>query len=60
MGERKEVAYGQRAGEVAAERAVHFAEGGDYRRAVQYHQRAAERAAQRSAYQEAMTQWCPI
>jgi predicted ATPase len=54
MGERKEVAYGQRAGEIAAELAVHFAEGGDYHRAVQYLQRAAERATQRSAYVEAI------
>jgi DNA-binding winged helix-turn-helix (wHTH) protein/tetratricopeptide (TPR) repeat protein len=54
MGERKEVAYGQRAGEIAAELALHFEQGRDYRRAVQYLQRAAERAAQRSAHQEAI------
>ncbi len=54
MGERQEAAYGQRAGEIAAELAVHFAEGGDYYRAVQYRQRAAEQAVQRSAHQEAI------
>jgi DNA-binding winged helix-turn-helix (wHTH) protein/predicted ATPase len=55
MGERKEAAYGQRAGEIAAELALHFEQGREYRKAVRYLQQAAERAAQRSAYQEAIT-----
>jgi tetratricopeptide (TPR) repeat protein len=54
MGERKAAAYGNRAREIAVELAVHFEQGRDYRRAVQYLQRAAERATQRSAYEEAL------
>jgi tetratricopeptide (TPR) repeat protein len=52
IGERKEVAYGQRAGEIAAELALHFEQGRDYRKAVHYLQQARENAARRSAYQE--------
>jgi predicted ATPase len=54
MGERKEAAYGQRAGEIAAELALHFEQGRNYRKAVQYLQQAGENAVRRSAYQEAI------
>jgi predicted ATPase/DNA-binding winged helix-turn-helix (wHTH) protein len=54
MGERLEAAYGQRASEVAAELAVHFEQGREYRRAICYHQQAAETAMQRNAHQEAI------
>ncbi|MBI3303934.1 MAG: AAA family ATPase [Deltaproteobacteria bacterium] len=54
IGERKEAAYGNRAGEIAGELAVHFEEGRDYRRAVQYFGQAAENAIRRSAHQEAI------
>ncbi|MBI3795718.1 MAG: AAA family ATPase [Deltaproteobacteria bacterium] len=54
IGERKEQAYGKRAGEIAAELALHFEWGRQYPQAVQYHQRAAERATWRSAHQEAI------
>jgi predicted ATPase len=53
IGEREEQAYGARAGERAAELAVHFERGRDYRRAVQYHGQAAQNALRRSAPQEA-------
>ena len=53
IGERLEKAYGNQAREVAAELAVHFERGRDYRRAVQYLQHAGENATQRSAYIEA-------
>jgi len=55
IGEREEAAYGERAGEIAAELAVHFERGRDYRRAVRYLGQAGERALRRSAYQEAIT-----
>ncbi len=54
MGERKEAAYGQRAGEIAAELALHFEQGRDYRKAVQYLRLAGEQAVRRSAHQEAI------
>jgi tetratricopeptide (TPR) repeat protein len=54
IGERKEQAYGNQVREIAAELAMHFEQGRDYRRAVQYHQWAAERATRRNAYQEAI------
>jgi predicted ATPase/DNA-binding winged helix-turn-helix (wHTH) protein len=54
MGERMEAAYGVRAREIAAELALHFAEGRDYRRAVQYLHQASENAVRRSAHQEAI------
>src|SRR5580765_3367717 len=41
-GERLEQGYGQRAGEIAGELAVHFAEGRDVARAAHYHQQAGE------------------
>jgi predicted ATPase len=55
IGERLETAYGPRAGELAAELAVHFERGREYRRAVQYLQQAGENAVRRSAHQEAIT-----
>jgi len=53
IGEREEAAYGERAGEMAAELAVHFEQGRDYRRAIEYLQHAGENAVRRSAPQEA-------
>ncbi|MGH8614200.1 MAG: ATP-binding protein [Gammaproteobacteria bacterium] len=49
IGERKEAAYGNRASEIAAELAMHFEQGHDYRRAVPYLWQAAQNAMQRSA-----------
>ena len=49
-----EQVYGLRAGEVAAELAVHFERGGEWSRAVQSHYRAGELALSRSAYREAI------
>jgi predicted ATPase len=54
LGVRVETAYGGRPGEIAAELAVHFERGRDYRRAVQYLQQAAETALRRYAYPEAI------
>lgn len=54
LGARGEVAYGGRVGEIAAELAVHFERGRDYRRAVPYLQQAAETALRRYAYPEAI------
>ncbi len=54
IGMRLEEAFGPRAGEIAAELAVHFEHGRDYDRAVQYLQRAAETAVQRHAHREAI------
>ena len=55
MGERKEVAYGNRTREIAAELALHFEQGRDYRKAVQYLQQAGEKALKRSANIEAIS-----
>jgi predicted ATPase len=52
--ERKEAGYGERVAEVAAELAVHFEQGRDYRRAIRYLQLAAESVLRRSAHQEAI------
>jgi len=54
IGEREEQAYGEKAREIAAELAVHFERGRDYRRAIQYLQQAGENASQRSASVEAV------
>jgi predicted ATPase len=54
IGQRKERAYGDRAGEIAAELAVHFEQGQDYGKAVRYLQQAGQRAVQRSANVEAI------
>ncbi len=55
IGERLETAYGTQAREIAAELAVHFAEGNDHRRAVRYFYQAAMNALRRSANYEAST-----
>ncbi|MGE0825689.1 MAG: AAA family ATPase [Candidatus Binatia bacterium] len=52
IGKRIEEAYGPRAGEIAAELAVHFEQGRDFLHAVQYLQRAAENAVHKHAYPE--------
>jgi predicted ATPase/DNA-binding winged helix-turn-helix (wHTH) protein len=54
IGDRLEQAYGNRTGEIAVELALHFEQGQDYRRAVQYLQQAAVNALRRSANQEAI------
>lgn len=55
IGARGEEVFGERAREIAAELAVHFERGGDYRRASKYLQRAADNALRRFAYHEAAT-----
>ena len=55
IGLRKELAYNGRASEIAAELAVHFEQGRDYPRAVQYLQHAAQNALRRSANMEAIS-----
>ena len=55
IGDWEEGRYGHRAREVAAELAVHFEQGQDYRRAVQYLWQAGKNALRRSANQEAIT-----
>ncbi len=55
IGERKEAAYGERTREIATELAVHFEQGRDYRRAVQYLHLAGENATRRSANREAIS-----
>jgi DNA-binding winged helix-turn-helix (wHTH) protein/tetratricopeptide (TPR) repeat protein len=50
LGERKEAAYGDRASDIAAELAVHFAQGREYARAVPYLQQAADNAVHCHAY----------
>lgn len=50
----KEVGYGARAGERAAELSEHFVAGHDTERAVQYLYQAGENAMHRQAYQEAL------
>jgi predicted ATPase len=54
IGTRLEGAFGPRAGEIAAELAMHFEQGRDAPRAVQYLQHAAETASHRHAHREAM------
>jgi predicted ATPase len=54
IGEREEAAYGEQAREIAAELALHFERGREYRKAVQYLQQAGENAVRRSAHQEAI------
>ena len=53
VAERKEAAYGERAGEIATELAVHFEEGRELRRALAYLERAGRNALQSSANAEA-------
>ena len=54
IGQRAETFYGDRAGEMAAELAMHFECATDYRRAAHYLQQAAVNATRRSAYREAI------
>jgi len=55
IGERGEDVYGERAGEIAAELAMHFEQARDYQRAVKYLEQAAENAAARFASHETVT-----
>src|SRR5262249_23019339 len=54
IGERIETAYDKQVGEVAAELAVHFEQGRDYHKTVQYLQQAGQNAIRRAAHQEAI------
>jgi DNA-binding winged helix-turn-helix (wHTH) protein/predicted ATPase len=54
IGERGEQLYGARAGEIAAELAMHYEQAADGQRAARYLQQAAANAMQRSAYREAI------
>jgi len=54
LGERLELAYAERAGEIAAELARHFEEGRDFAKAVRYLRLAAGQAAARFANREAL------
>jgi predicted ATPase len=49
-----EAGYGARAGEIAAQLAVHFERGGEVERAVRYLQQAADHATRRNAHHEAV------
>jgi predicted ATPase len=53
IGERLEQGYGPRTSEIAAELALHFEQGRDYRRAIEYLKQEAEKGRQRFAYREA-------
>jgi DNA-binding winged helix-turn-helix (wHTH) protein len=55
IGVREEAGYGAEAGARSAELAMHFVQGQDYPRAVQYLRQAGENALQRSSYCEAIT-----
>ena len=54
IGDREETSYGERAGEIAAELAVHFERGRDLQRAVHYCKLAGENALKRNAHTEAI------
>ena len=54
IGEQVEVRYGERAKEIAAELAMHFERGSNYKQAAKYLQQAADNAIHRFAYQEAV------
>ncbi len=54
IAERGEEVYGERAGEIAAELAMHFEQGADHKRAIKYLQQAAGNGIRRFAYQEAV------
>jgi predicted ATPase len=54
IGEQGEALYGERAREIAAELAMHFERGADYKQAAKYLQRAADNAIRRFAYREAV------
>ena len=55
IGERKERAYGEHAREIATELALHFEQGRNFGKAVQYLHYAGTNALQRSAHQEAVS-----
>jgi predicted ATPase len=55
IGEQLEALYGEDAGAIAAELAVHFERAADHKRAAKYFQRAADKAIRRFAYREAVT-----
>ena len=52
-GERLERAYGERAGEISGELAMHFERSRDYERAARYHRQAGEHALRKHAHREA-------
>ena len=54
IGARGEDIYGENAREIAAELAMHFERGRDYRRAAKHFQQAADNAIRRFAYREAV------
>jgi predicted ATPase len=54
IGERKERGYGERSGDIAVELAVHFEQGREYAKAVQYYGQAAQNAFHRHALPEVM------
>jgi predicted ATPase/DNA-binding winged helix-turn-helix (wHTH) protein len=54
IGEQGEALYGDDARAIAAELAMHFEHGADYKRAAKYLQQAADNALRRFAYQEAI------
>jgi len=54
IGERGEIIYGDRVGEIAAELAVHFEQARELTRTVKYLQLAAENAIRRFAYRDAV------
>ena len=54
IGEHVESIYGERAREIAAELAMHFERGANYKQAVKYLQQAADNDIRRFAYQEAV------
>jgi DNA-binding winged helix-turn-helix (wHTH) protein/tetratricopeptide (TPR) repeat protein len=54
IGEHAESLYGERAGEIAVELAMHFEQGANYTQAVKYLQQAADNDIRRFAYQEAV------
>jgi tetratricopeptide (TPR) repeat protein/type II secretory pathway predicted ATPase ExeA len=55
FGKRLEAVYRHHEEEIAAELAMHFAEGHDFGRAVHYHHLAGEKASKQLAYQEAIS-----
>jgi len=54
IGECGEALYGERAGEIASELAMHFERGANYRQAIRYVHLAAENVLRRFAYREAV------
>jgi predicted ATPase len=54
VGERLASGFGHRAGEIAAELAMHFERGGDFEQAIPFLARAAETALQRAAHRETL------